>query len=52
MSYIGSPPESFALPTEGIYLILKVKTAFFALVLNGVRAAPLWDNKLQKFVGK
>jgi len=29
-----------------------VKKAFFAMVANGVRAAPLWDNKLQCFVGK
>ena len=31
---------------------LQVKKAFFALVYNGVRAAPLWDSKLQDFVGK
>ncbi|BES99911.1 AMP-activated protein kinase, gamma [Nesidiocoris tenuis] len=30
---------------------LLVKKAFFALVYNGVRAAPLWDSKLHKFVG-
>uniref|UniRef100_A0A8C7VAF3 Cyclin Pas1/PHO80 domain containing 1 n=1 Tax=Oryzias sinensis TaxID=183150 RepID=A0A8C7VAF3_9TELE len=30
---------------------LQVKTAFFALVTNGLRAAPLWDSKLQRFVG-
>ncbi|VDN01612.1 unnamed protein product [Thelazia callipaeda] len=30
---------------------LKVKKAFFALIYNGVRAAPLWDSKKQKFVG-
>ncbi|XP_056114661.1 5'-AMP-activated protein kinase subunit gamma-1 isoform X1 [Rhinichthys klamathensis goyatoka] len=30
---------------------LPVKKAFFALVANGLRAAPLWDNKLQRFVG-
>lgn len=30
----------------------KVKKAFFALVANGLRAAPLWDSKLQRFVGK
>lgn len=29
----------------------KVKKAFFALIYNGVRAAPLWDSKQQKFVG-
>uniref|UniRef100_A0A3Q3XCW9 5'-AMP-activated protein kinase subunit gamma-1 n=1 Tax=Mola mola TaxID=94237 RepID=A0A3Q3XCW9_MOLML len=30
---------------------LQVKKAFFALVSNGVRAAPLWDSKKQCFVG-
>ncbi|XP_007907784.2 5'-AMP-activated protein kinase subunit gamma-1 isoform X1 [Callorhinchus milii] len=30
---------------------LQVKKAFFALVSNGVRAAPLWDSKTQSFVG-
>ncbi|KAI1891170.1 hypothetical protein AGOR_G00162180 [Albula goreensis] len=30
---------------------LQVKKAFFALVANGVRAAPLWDSKKQCFVG-
>jgi 5'-AMP-activated protein kinase regulatory gamma subunit len=30
---------------------LNVKKAFFALVYNGVRAAPLWDSKKQSFVG-
>ena len=30
---------------------LLVKKAFFALVYNGVRAAPLWDSTRQKFVG-
>lgn len=31
---------------------MQVKKAFFALVANGLRAAPLWDNKLQRFVGR
>lgn len=31
---------------------LQVKKAFFALVANGVRAAPLWDKKLKCFVGQ
>lgn len=31
---------------------LRVKKAFFALVHNGVRAAPLWDSQKQDFVGK
>ncbi|XP_032457177.1 uncharacterized protein LOC100678622 isoform X7 [Nasonia vitripennis] len=30
---------------------LLVKKAFFALVYNGVRAAPLWDSSQQQFVG-
>ncbi|KAH7698745.1 loechrig isoform VII, partial [Aphelenchoides avenae] len=30
---------------------LPVSKAFFALVYNGVRAAPLWDSKKQEFVG-
>ncbi|KAK3883525.1 hypothetical protein Pcinc_012159 [Petrolisthes cinctipes] len=30
---------------------LQVKKAFFALVYNGVRAAPLWDSSRQRFVG-
>ncbi|KAI8430698.1 hypothetical protein MSG28_000887 [Choristoneura fumiferana] len=30
---------------------LLVKKAFFALVYNGVRAAPLWDSQRQKFIG-
>lgn len=30
---------------------LKVKKAFFALVANGVRSAPLWDSSQNKFVG-
>lgn len=30
---------------------LTVKKAFYALVANGVRAAPLWSQSFQKFVG-
>ncbi|XP_076624673.1 SNF4/AMP-activated protein kinase gamma subunit isoform X2 [Colletes latitarsis] len=30
---------------------LLVKKAFFALVYNGVRAAPLWDSARQEFIG-
>ena len=30
---------------------LAVKKAFYALVYNGVRAAPVWDTKRQKFIG-
>ncbi|CAC5380486.1 PRKAG [Mytilus coruscus] len=31
--------------------LLNVKKAFFALVYNGVRAAPLWDSSKQDYVG-
>ncbi|KHJ92290.1 CBS domain protein [Oesophagostomum dentatum] len=30
---------------------LPVRKAFFALVYNGVRAAPLWDSQKQRFIG-
>uniref|UniRef100_A0A182F857 CBS domain-containing protein n=1 Tax=Anopheles albimanus TaxID=7167 RepID=A0A182F857_ANOAL len=30
---------------------LLVKKAFYALVYNGVRAAPLWDSQRQEFIG-
>ena len=30
---------------------LLVKKAFFALIYNGVRSAPLWDSKNQKYIG-
>lgn len=33
-------------------VVVQVKKAFFALVANGVRAAPLWESKKQSFVGK
>ncbi|XP_038303891.1 5'-AMP-activated protein kinase subunit gamma-3 isoform X2 [Canis lupus baileyi] len=32
-------------------ITLEIKKAFFALVANGIRAAPLWDSKKQSFVG-
>lgn len=32
--------------------VTQVKKAFFALVANGVRAAPLWESKKQSFVGE
>ncbi|KAG2459620.1 CNPD1 protein, partial [Polypterus senegalus] len=44
-----------AIPTSSKLVIfdttLQVKKAFFALVANGLRAAPLWDSKRQCFVG-
>uniref|UniRef100_A0A8C4H9Y1 Protein kinase, AMP-activated, gamma 3a non-catalytic subunit n=1 Tax=Dicentrarchus labrax TaxID=13489 RepID=A0A8C4H9Y1_DICLA len=44
-----------AIPTSCKLVIfdttLQVKKAFYALVANGLRAAPLWDSKLQRFVG-
>ena len=42
--------STFANPCVIFYL--QVKKAFFALVYNGVRAAPLWDSEKQDFVGK
>ena len=47
---------SFATFFFVIFSVLKekkfqVKKAFFALIYNGVRAAPLWDCKQQNFVG-
>lgn len=33
-------------------LCWQIKKAFVALVANGVRAAPLWDSKVQSFVGE
>lgn len=30
---------------------VQVRKAFYALVYNGVRAAPLWDSEQQQFVG-
>ncbi|XP_072306382.1 5'-AMP-activated protein kinase subunit gamma-3 isoform X2 [Eucyclogobius newberryi] len=44
-----------AIPTSSKVLLfdtkLRMKTAFFALVSNGLRAAPLWDSRRQRFVG-
>ncbi|XP_034033317.1 5'-AMP-activated protein kinase subunit gamma-1 [Thalassophryne amazonica] len=44
-----------AIPTSCKLVIfdtkLQVKKAFFALVSNSLRAAPLWDSRLQRFVG-
>ena len=47
-----SSPASCEFSFVVITLSLQVKKAFFALVTNGVRAAPLWDSKKQSFVGK
>lgn len=40
--------QNFLFPTP----VLQVKKAFFALVANGIRAAPLWDSSRQVFVGE
>ncbi|XP_077573231.1 uncharacterized protein prkag3a isoform X2 [Stigmatopora nigra] len=44
-----------AIPTSCKLVIfdtkLQVQKAFFALVANSLRAAPLWDSKLKRFVG-
>lgn len=46
-------PDIRTLKVCSVSLIcLQVKKAFFALVANGVRAAPLWESKKQSFVGK
>ncbi|XP_054479690.1 5'-AMP-activated protein kinase subunit gamma-1 isoform X4 [Anoplopoma fimbria] len=56
MNFMKSHSCYDAIPTSCKLVIfdtkLKVKKAFFALVANGLRAAPLWDSKLQRFVGK
>ncbi|PAA81837.1 hypothetical protein BOX15_Mlig021159g1 [Macrostomum lignano] len=43
------------IPTSSKLLVfdhnLNVKKAFFALVYNGLRAAPVWDSDQQRFVG-
>nr|DBA25073.1 TPA: hypothetical protein GDO54_012646 [Pyxicephalus adspersus] len=44
----NSDHEQFSRPYRAFLL---VKKAFFALVANGVRAAPLWEAKNQSFVG-
>ncbi|XP_005460991.1 5'-AMP-activated protein kinase subunit gamma-3b isoform X2 [Oreochromis niloticus] len=55
MNFMKSHSCYDAIPTSSKLVIfdttLQVKKAFFALVANGVRAAPLWDSKLQCFVG-
>ncbi|KAG7240432.1 hypothetical protein INR49_027003 [Caranx melampygus] len=54
MNFMKSHTCYDAIPTSSKLVIfdttLQVKKAFFALVANGVRAAPLWDNKLKCFV--
>ncbi|XP_013871420.1 5'-AMP-activated protein kinase subunit gamma-1 [Austrofundulus limnaeus] len=55
MNFMKSHSCYDAMPTSSKLVIfdtsLQVKKAFFALVVNGVRAAPLWDSKLQCFMG-
>ncbi|CAG08201.1 unnamed protein product, partial [Tetraodon nigroviridis] len=55
MNFMKSHTCYDAIPTSSKLVIfdttLQVKKAFFALVANGLRAAPLWDNKLKCFVG-
>uniref|UniRef100_A0A3P8S2M2 Protein kinase, AMP-activated, gamma 3a non-catalytic subunit n=1 Tax=Amphiprion percula TaxID=161767 RepID=A0A3P8S2M2_AMPPE len=55
MNFMKSHRCYDAIPTSCKLVIfdttLQVKKAFFALVANGLRAAPLWDSKLQRFVG-
>ena len=35
-----------------VCVCVQVKKAFFALVTNGIRAAPLWDHATQELVGE
>ncbi|KAJ4924198.1 hypothetical protein JOQ06_000438 [Pogonophryne albipinna] len=55
MNFMKSHSCYDAIPTSCKLVIfdtkLQVKKAFYALVANGLRAAPLWDSKLQRFVG-
>ncbi|KAM8904102.1 5'-AMP-activated protein kinase subunit gamma-1 isoform 3-T5 [Spinachia spinachia] len=55
MSFMKNHSCYDAIPTSCKLVIfdtkLQVKRAFLALVANGLRAAPLWDSKLQRFVG-
>ncbi|KAK1876541.1 5'-AMP-activated protein kinase subunit gamma-2 [Dissostichus eleginoides] len=55
MNFMKSHSCYDAIPTSCKLVIfdtkLQVKKAFHALVANGLRAAPLWDSKLQRFVG-
>jgi hypothetical protein len=39
-------------PCPSFFPAPQIKKAFFAMVANGVRAAPLWDSKKQSFVGE
>ncbi|XP_028280560.1 5'-AMP-activated protein kinase subunit gamma-1 isoform X2 [Parambassis ranga] len=55
MNFMKSHRCYDAIPTSCKLVIfdtsLQVKKAFFAMVANGLRAAPLWDSKIQRFVG-
>uniref|UniRef100_A0A8C2X174 Protein kinase, AMP-activated, gamma 3a non-catalytic subunit n=1 Tax=Cyclopterus lumpus TaxID=8103 RepID=A0A8C2X174_CYCLU len=55
MNFMKSHSCYDAIPTSCKLVIfdtkLQVRKAFYALVANGLRAAPLWDSKLQRFVG-
>uniref|UniRef100_A0A8C2X859 Protein kinase, AMP-activated, gamma 3a non-catalytic subunit n=1 Tax=Cyclopterus lumpus TaxID=8103 RepID=A0A8C2X859_CYCLU len=54
MNFMKSHSCYDAIPTSCKLVIfdtkLQVRKAFYALVANGLRAAPLWDSKLQRFV--
>ncbi|KAM4697557.1 5'-AMP-activated protein kinase subunit gamma-3 [Rhinophrynus dorsalis] len=55
MEFMMKSPCYDAIPTSCKLVVfdisLEIKKAFFALVANGVRAAPLWDSKKHCFVG-
>lgn len=48
---VGSKADWRVTLTHSLLIILQVKKAFYALVYNGVRSAPLWDSASQDFVG-
>lgn len=48
----GEGGLSVLTPSLSFFPAPQIKKAFFAMVANGVRAAPLWDSKKQSFVGE
>lgn len=48
----GGEDEGLSSPRLLFLPAPQIKKAFFAMVANGVRAAPLWDSKKQSFVGE
>uniref|UniRef100_A0AC34G8Q9 CBS domain-containing protein n=1 Tax=Panagrolaimus sp. ES5 TaxID=591445 RepID=A0AC34G8Q9_9BILA len=48
---VESAPHIDVSVSNTALLVRDVRKAFFALVYNGVRAAPLWDSEKQEFIG-